>query len=213
MRVVIRTRRERVPCRRVEPRRSGAARSHRRGANDPRAPPPAPNSPWFAPRWADRARSSKVRLLADGRFALSGGGGGTVRVWDVVTGRSLRVLPGHRGSVHSLAVTPDGRFRMSASGDLVRPWELHWEGEAHAPADWDDGAPPHLEGLLFRFRNGERTGPDRSCAAVPSPVPALCRCDASADAAPPPIRRDVTVGGRVGGARGGQTLTGPVLVP
>ncbi|MFF4013195.1 WD40 repeat domain-containing protein [Streptomyces sp. NPDC001717] len=51
----------------------------------------------------------KVRLLADGRYALSGGSDGTVRVWDVVTGRFLRVLKGHRRPVHSLAVTPDGR--------------------------------------------------------------------------------------------------------
>ncbi|GAA0324720.1 hypothetical protein GCM10010302_74820 [Streptomyces polychromogenes] len=96
---------------------------------------------------------TKVRLLADGRYAISGGKDGTVRIWDVVTGRCLSVLKGHRGSVHSLAVTPDGRLAMSASSDLVRLWELDWEWEARRPADWDEGARPHLEGFLFRFGN------------------------------------------------------------
>ncbi|MEV7729067.1 hypothetical protein AB0P15_30660 [Streptomyces sp. NPDC087917] len=96
---------------------------------------------------------TRVRLLADGRYALSGGGDGTVRLWDVSSGRCLHVLEGHRGSVHSLAVTADGSFAMSASGDLVRMWELDWEWDVRKPADWDDGARPHLEGFLFRFGN------------------------------------------------------------
>jgi hypothetical protein len=46
---------------------------------------------------------SSVSLSADGKRALSGSADNTVRLWDVETGRALRVLEGHTDSVLSVA--------------------------------------------------------------------------------------------------------------
>jgi WD40 repeat protein len=48
-----------------------------------------------------------------------------VRLWDVATGKEVRRFTGHEGSVNSVAVTPDGKYVVSGSGDkTVRVWEL-----------------------------------------------------------------------------------------
>ena len=60
----------------------------------------------------------------DGR-ALSGSEDNTVRLWEVETGRCLRVLEGHSGSVLSVAWSPDGRRALSGSEDnTVRLWDI-----------------------------------------------------------------------------------------
>ena len=49
----------------------------------------------------------------------------TVRLWDVETGRCLRVLEGHTDSVRSVAWSADGRRALSGSGDkTVRLWDV-----------------------------------------------------------------------------------------
>ena len=73
-----------------------------------------------------------------------------VRVWEVSTGRCLRVLQGHTGSVTGVSLSADGRFALSGSSDhTVRVWELDWELEARDPVDWDERALPHLETFLI----------------------------------------------------------------
>jgi WD40 repeat protein len=58
-------------------------------------------------------------FLGDGARALSGGADGIVAMWDLATGRRLKTLEGHRGEVCGLAVSPDGRLAVSASGQMT----------------------------------------------------------------------------------------------
>ena len=71
----------------------------------------------------DTVRS--VSVSADGQRALSGSEDMTVRVWDVESGRCLRVLEGHTGHVRSVVWGADGRFAFSASANgVMRVWDL-----------------------------------------------------------------------------------------
>ncbi len=46
-------------------------------------------------------------------------------VWDLDTGSQVRTLSGHTSLVNGVAVTPDGRRAISASGDkTLKVWEL-----------------------------------------------------------------------------------------
>jgi len=70
-------------------------------------------------------------------------------VWDVVSGRLLRTLEGHIGSINAVAVTPDGKVVSAssdrtlklwdlASGELLRTLEGHTQ-EVHTVAVTPDG--------------------------------------------------------------------------
>ena len=66
---------------------------------------------------------SSVAFSPGGRLLASGADDRTVRLWDVVNGRELRVLEGHEGRVWSVAFSPDGRRLASGSRDwTVRLW-------------------------------------------------------------------------------------------
>ena len=54
------------------------------------------------------ASVTSVAFSPDGSLALSGSADKTVRLWEVATGRPVRVLEGHSGSVFSVAFSPDG---------------------------------------------------------------------------------------------------------
>ena len=99
-----------------------------------------PHSAWLCPIWPTLAQPGEalrqaltghtgpvhaVAVTGDGRTAVSGGGDGTVRVWDLTGTAAPRVLTGHTGPVHAVAVTGDGRTAVSGGGDgTVRVWDL-----------------------------------------------------------------------------------------
>ena len=94
--------------------------------------------------WAMAARDLRAMLVAqrgdnwvttvviapDGTWLAAGGIDGTVRIWDVVTGRQRAAFRGHAGPVMSMAVAPDGSWLAIAFIDgLVRIWDLADEKE------------------------------------------------------------------------------------
>ena len=87
----------------------------------------APASQWLR-RWFRRSTVSPVYTVAvsaDGRRAVSLGSGGTMRAWDLDTGRPPRTLAGHDGWMQAVAVSADGRRAVSGGDDgTVRAWDL-----------------------------------------------------------------------------------------
>jgi WD40 repeat protein/serine/threonine protein kinase len=64
-------------------------------------------------------------ISPDGARAISASKDGTLRVWDVPTGRELRSLVGHKGWVIGVALSPDGKRALSAGDDkTVRLWDV-----------------------------------------------------------------------------------------
>lgn len=65
-----------------------------------------------------------VCFSPDTRFLASGSWDHTVRLWEVETGRQLRVVEGHEDYVHHVCFSPDGRWIASASDDnTARLWD------------------------------------------------------------------------------------------
>ncbi len=66
-----------------------------------------------------------VAVSGDGRLALSGGEDMVLRLWEVKTGRLVRVFSGHEGTVRSVAFSPDDARALSASCDgTARLWSI-----------------------------------------------------------------------------------------
>jgi len=66
-----------------------------------------------------------VAVVGDGRRALSGSYGTTVRLWDLESGAELRRFEGDGGAVWAVAPLPDARRALFGSFDgILRLWDL-----------------------------------------------------------------------------------------
>ncbi|MER5204156.1 trypsin-like peptidase domain-containing protein [Streptomyces sp. NPDC002825] len=68
---------------------------------------------------------SSVAFSPDGRTSASASSDGTVRLWDVATGKSRATLTGHADTVFSVAFSPDGRTLATGGVDrTARLWDV-----------------------------------------------------------------------------------------
>jgi WD40 repeat protein len=66
-----------------------------------------------------------VAMSADWRLGVSASADGTLKVWNMISGRELRTLKGHSASVNCVAVSADGRRVLSGSSDgALKVWDL-----------------------------------------------------------------------------------------
>ncbi len=87
-----------------------------------------------------------VAFSANGARIATGGGDGTVRVWDSARGTLLKTLEGHTRTVNAVAFSHDGRWLASASLDgSVRLWDAR---ALAAHAEWRNLGGP-LYALAF----------------------------------------------------------------
>jgi Prp8 binding protein len=54
---------------------------------------------------------------SEGVRVAAGGGDGSATVWEAKSGKMLHKLPGHKGSVNDVSISPDGSMILSASTD------------------------------------------------------------------------------------------------
>jgi eukaryotic-like serine/threonine-protein kinase len=90
----------------------------------------------------------------DGRYLAVGSGFavGTVRVYDVTTGKAVLMLEGHIGRITSLTFSPDGRRLVTSGLDkMVRVWELETGQEVLTLR-----GPEDLVGRVVFDRQGQR---------------------------------------------------------
>jgi len=71
-----------------------------------------------------------VAFSPDGQRILSGSMDGTLKLWDIESGRELQTFCGHHGGVQRVAFSADGRRAISAGSDgLVQIWPVNSTGD------------------------------------------------------------------------------------
>lgn len=80
-----------------------------------------------------------IAFAAGGTRLVSGSRDHMLRVWDFASGELLGLFEGHRGSVTTLTVCPDGDTVVSGSSDgTVKLWSLAQQGEIASFCDGGD---------------------------------------------------------------------------
>jgi len=80
----------------------------------------------LSPGFFKREGITSLDFHKDNRWILSGSSAGSMRLWDIETGKSPGSAKGHQGSVSKAIFSPCGRFALSCGFDdaTVKYWEL-----------------------------------------------------------------------------------------
>jgi WD40 repeat protein len=76
-------------------------------------------------RMTHEDRVLSVAYSPDGKTLASGSFDGTIKLWDVATGKERATLKGHTGWVRSVAYSPDSKTLASGSEDeTIKLWDV-----------------------------------------------------------------------------------------
>jgi WD40 repeat protein/serine/threonine protein kinase len=86
---------------------------------------------------------TRAAVAKDWRWIVTGGEDRMVRLWDLASGTMLKEFSGHKSPVLCVAISPDGRFALSAGGladkadpkdkdTAIRLWDLKKGTQVHA---------------------------------------------------------------------------------
>ena len=101
------------------PATSASARTSRTSA-------PIPTAAWYTGTLTGHTDGlDGVAFAPDGKTLATTSDDQTVRIWDAVTGRTLRLLTGHTARVVGVGYAPDGKTLATASWDhTARIWDV-----------------------------------------------------------------------------------------
>ena len=114
-----------------------------------------------------RSRRWSVRFSPDGTTLATGGGDGTVKVWDVASGQLRETFQGHEARVAGLRFSVDGRTLYSSGSKSVIAWDLEGSGRLGRPYSFFTGSVP--SGFIGSNPSALAISPDGALLAAPRP--------------------------------------------
>jgi serine/threonine protein kinase/WD40 repeat protein len=141
--------------------------------------PPVPQGSWVPvqPSGIQPRGVLNLAAFADAREASGGGSlltssnDGTMRLWDVGTGRLLRTFRAHKGAVTCVAWGAPGQAATGGADGTVRLWSLaHGTVVAEFPAGRTSSPALRMESEIMTDDDGEGSSPPRPSNPKRSPL-------------------------------------------